>query len=75
MPEVKPPVLVPGRKTSEFLLTAAVAVLSVLAQVGLIGPSDAQPLAQAISETVSGIVALVAVVSYVKERTRLKLGK
>jgi hypothetical protein len=63
----------PGRKSSEFLLTAASQVLMFLAQLGVLTVADAQSLTGSIVSVVTGLYAALSIFNYIKSRTTLKM--
>jgi len=62
-----------GYKTSEFYATLIATIFSLLTMAGVIEPSRASEMQELVLQAVSGIIALVAVVSYVYSRTQLKV--
>jgi hypothetical protein len=62
----------PGYKTSEFWLTAIIAIPSILVAAGIIPSTDQGFLAESFSKIAGGIVAAIALWKYIHSRTHLK---
>lgn len=66
------PNLRPGVQTSEFWLTAATTIVSLLAAAGIIGSTDAPAVTENFKTAVLGGFALSSLLSYVWGRVSLK---
>lgn len=62
----------PGIKTSEFWLTTATTIISLLVMAGAIGPEDQSRLVELAKAAITGIIALTGLVAYVAGRVKLK---
>jgi len=61
-----------GFKTSEFYLTLIPTVGAMLVLTGVIPENDSAQVVNLIKDAVSGIVAIVGIVSYIMGRTEIK---
>jgi hypothetical protein len=61
-----------GYKTSEFYMILVPTIVSMLVLTGVIPMEGQSDFAELLKESVSGIVAIVAIVSYILSRTELK---
>lgn len=61
-----------GFTTSEFYVTLASTVVSLLVMAGVIEPANASQLTDLVVQAIGGIVALGSVIAYILSRTELK---
>ena len=73
------PTLKPGYLTSEFWISFIASIIAVLAAGGVVGQTDATNLISqttilitAIHSIIAGVIAVVAIVTYIKSRFDLK---
>ena len=63
----------PGWKTSEFWISSVATLIGVLASVGVIAPDQVSVLNTEVGQIVGGIVAVIAIVQYIRSRTAVKV--
>jgi hypothetical protein len=62
----------PGYRTSEFFVTVAGLVISVLVMMGKIAPEDAAQVTQAVTSGIASLTVLISVCLFVWGRVKLK---
>lgn len=65
--------MTPGYRTSEFWLSAIVAVLGLAGTLGFLSPDESASLSKSVTEIFGAVAAIYTTVRYIKSRTDLKV--
>ena len=61
-----------GFKSSEFYLTLAPIIVSMLVLMGVVGETESSQIVELVKNSIAGIVAIAGIISYILSRTQLK---
>lgn len=65
--------MTPGFKTTEFYLSAIVAVLGLAGTLGFLTPDQADVFTKSITEIFGAVAAIYTTVRYIRSRTEIKI--